>query len=285
MHTENDERAGLPAGVDFQVIMSTEWRLLEAICAFSNHDGYNVYRSDRFRNYYGGNGIEILDPRGRSLAEWEGIFHGHFEPELFVHTTFIYPMQESCEYLTGQARDADYHAELYSFMFVADTSRCRALPDNLEIRKIETEEDWAMLLEFEGATYVDGDWYDPEYTGPDRLFEKTRFTSEAVGIDWFYIARKGKREILSKLGIFQHNGISRLQDVETARDHQRRGLATYLVGFAIDHAITTLRTHGLAVCADMEYYAFDLYRKLGFQPAGNYVELMKYPIRNPKFLS
>lgn len=270
--------------MDLQTIISTERRLLEPICSFERHSGYTVYRSDSFPNYYGGNGIELDDTAGRSLGSWEETFRHHFSPYRFVHTTFTFAGEERFRPLTEQAQQAGYHVETSTYMFADTTAYCRELPEGLEVRKIRTEEDWMKLWHFQQETYIDGDWYDPNATGPDRLFEKTRFTSGAVGIEWLYLARRGRPEILSKLGIFRHNGICRLQDVETGKRYRRQGFASALVSHAIRHALTSLGTRGLALCADSDYHAIDLYRKLGFLPVGNYVTLMNYPILNPLFL-
>jgi ribosomal protein S18 acetylase RimI-like enzyme len=89
---------------------------------------------------------------------------------------------------------------------------------------------------------------------------------------------------MAKLGIFQHAGIARLQQVDTGKEFRRQGLATALVSFAIDHAINRLGTAGLALAADRDYYAIDLYRRLGFVEAGFGATLMKYPIKNPAFM-
>jgi ribosomal protein S18 acetylase RimI-like enzyme len=267
--------------MDIQTILSTEMRLLEPICSFLQCDGYSIYRSERFPNYYGGNGIEIVDPRGRSLQEWESIFRAHFDSDRYEHTTFTFANADRFAPLMEQARSSLYHLNRTAYMFVDHTRDCRPLPPEFRIGRIESEGDWKRLHDFEQELYVDGDWYDPTYTGPDRLFEKTRFTSEAIGIEWFHISRRGSDEILAKLGIFSHAGIARLQDVETGKAHRRQGLGTYLVSFAIDHAINTLGTEGLALAADTDYYAIDLYRKLGFVEAGQGITLMKYPVKNP----
>lgn len=266
-------------------ILSTELRLLEPICTFVQHDGYLVYRSDKFRNFYGGNGIEIQDPAGRSLAEWEAISRVHFDPALFVHTTYTFPDQLEYHYLAAQGREQKYHVETDTYMFVDSTERCRPLPEDLEVRQIVTEEDWQRLAEFEQEGYIGADWHDPNATGPDRLFEKTRFTSEVVGIEWFYLARKGDPAILSKLGLFLHNGIGRLQDVSTAESERRKGYAAMLVSFAIDRAISALGARGVALAADVDYHAVSLYEQLGFRHVGGGTTMMKYPIRNPAMLA
>jgi ribosomal protein S18 acetylase RimI-like enzyme len=274
-----DSRLLLPS------ILATELRLLEPICIFESFPGYLVFRSDRFRNYYGGNGIEIVDPAGRSLAQWEEITRRHFEPELFEHTTYIFADRPEFARILAEAEIAGYDIERDAYMFVDTTAHCGTLPEDFEIRKVDWDEDWDLVAEYEEAGYVGADWYDPARKGPNRLLEKTRFTSEAVGIEWIYLARRGERKILSKLGLFIHNGIGRLQDVSTAEDERRKGYAGMLVSFAVRRAIETLGARGVALAADREYHAITLYEKLGFGTVGAGVTMMKYPTRNPSFSS
>ncbi len=100
-----------------RAIMATEMRLLEPICEFEEHDGYMVYRSPLFPNFYGGNGIEITDPAEISLAEWEGIFAGHFDGARFLHTTFSIPDESAFAPLADAARAARYNVvETISYM-------------------------------------------------------------------------------------------------------------------------------------------------------------------------
>lgn len=270
--------------MDITTILSTEMRLLEPICEFIEIEGGSLFRSSRFRNYYGGNGITLHDPLGRSLVEWEEVFAGFFDPSLYEHTTFLFPREERFGRLIDEARAAGYHVSFDTYMFVDNTDLCRPIPPELELHRVQSEREWEKLAEFRSASYEGGDWYDPEYDGPDRLFEKTRFTSEQVGIDWFYLAGRGEEEMLASLGLFTHNGICRLQDVETAEAHRRKGLASVLVSAAIDRAINVLGTRGVALCADSDYHAVDLYHKLGFVDVGDAVTLMKYPVKNPAFI-
>jgi ribosomal protein S18 acetylase RimI-like enzyme len=166
-------------------------------------------------------------------------------------------------------------------MSVNHTQSCRLLPDEFTIKRVESEEEWMRMQQLSEEEDPDQPWYDPSYTGPNRLFEKTRFVSESVGIEWFYIAERGGSEMLAKLGMFIHNGIARLQDVATSRNHRRRGLASYLVSAAIHRALELEGAALLSLAADMDYHAVDLYRKLGFEDVGEYLTLMKYPILNP----
>lgn len=255
-------------------------RLLEPICSFTERPGYTVFKSEMFPHYYAANGIQIHLPQERSLAEWEQISNTFFDPHIFEHITYTFPKEDGFKQLIEEATEAGYHVTTESYMFVNNLLHCKEMPANFEVRKIESAQDWKRLRKFYNDFSKDYDWYDDE-AGSDTLFEKTRFISEAVGMEWFYLTERGSDEIMSKLGIFQHNGICNLQDVGTSREHRRKGLAAYLVSFAIKHAIQTLGTEGLALCADADYYAVKLYSNLGFREVGQAVTLMKYPVKNP----
>jgi len=262
-------------------VLATEMWLLKPICEFIEGPGYTVFRSSRFRNYYGGNGLNIHEPRGGSLSEWEETFGQYFDSALYQHTTFLFPHDERFSRMVEEARAARYHVSFDSYMFVGNDALCRPLPAGLVVHRVATEGDWEKLDTFYSRSYAEADWFDPEHNGPDRLAEKRRFTSSELGIDWFYLTRAGEEEVLAALGLFEHAGICRLQDVETSAEHRRQGFASVLVSAAIDRALNTLGTQGLALCADSDYHAVDLYRKLGFVEVGATVTLMRYPIRNP----
>lgn len=263
--------------MDIRRILATELRLLEPICEFQKFDGYTVYRSERFPTYYGGNGIDIEAAGSHTLIEWEQIFREHFPRDRFVHETFSFARDEGFSPLIDEAERNGYNVEEQSYLFASDASRAPAIPEFWRVRRVTTERDWTRLGAFYRSEAEGYDWFDPESTD-NSLFEKTRYTSEAIGIEWFTLTPPDAEDILCSLGIFEHNGICRLQDVWTSRHHRRAGLATALVGHALRYALQHLHAEGLAVCADIDYYAIDLYRKLGFEVQGEAVTLMRYPV-------
>lgn len=263
----------------FQLVQATENRLLEPICKLEEFDGYSVFKSDKFPSFYGGNKIEIRAGKNVSLGEWERIFHQHFDPEISAHVRFTFEDREDLRYLIDQASAHDYGIEVCSYMICSNENHCTDLPDEFEIHHINSEEEWERFRIFSDETSRGEDWYDPEQ-GTNSLFEKVRETSRAVGIDWFYVSEKGSREILAKSGMFQHGDICRLQDVMTAEKWRRKGLATSLISFLIKIALS--KSSGVALLADVDYVAIDLYRKLGFVDCGNSVCLEKSPGQNLK---
>ena len=236
-----------------QLVEETEHRLLEPICEFQKKGGYTVFKSETFPNFWGGNGLRLFSSENRSLDDWE---------------------KDEFQHLKEQARSKNYKIEITTRMVVTDDRQSRPPIDDFEIHPMTTEEDWNRLRVFYDDTSKDEDWYEAS-VGTRELFDKVRETSDAIGIDWFYVSQSGCNDILAKAGIFKCGEICRLQDVMTAKPWRRQKLASMLVSFLIRRALRD--TNGLACLAVADYYAIDLYRKLGFQECGNSVCLMKYP--------
>jgi len=257
-----------------QLVQETERRLLEPICEFKNEDGYTVFKSEKFPNFWGGNGLRLIRSENRSLDDWENTFSKHFDPNFFSHRTFSFEEAPEFEHLKDEATSKNYKIEITTSLMVTNDSQSEPLLDEFTIHHVATERDWNRLRVFYDDTSKDEDWYDAS-DGTRELFDKIRYTSEAIGIDWFYISQSGCDDILAKAGIFKHGGICRLQDVMTSKPWRRQKLASMLVSFLICRALED--TKGLACLAVADYYAIDLYKNLGFQDCGNSVCLMKYP--------
>ena len=256
-------------------IWATEMRLLEPICTFTKYDGYDVFRSDLFPTYYGGNGLLLHEPARKSLSEWEETFHQHFDPEIFEHFFFTCDFAHAPESFEADAEERGYD-ETSPMVGVLIEDETSLVEDNdaHEIRLIESAEDWAELLRFDMDSSREEKWFTEKACR--ELFEKSKHVSEAVGIDWFGLYDRGGQEIVAKLGIFKHGALARLQDVATAEHRRREGLASELVSFAARRALRNLGAEGLAICADVNYHALGLYRKLGGRDAIKQVYLMKF---------
>ena len=254
--------------------------MLEPIATFEQHAGWSVYRSDAFPHYYGGNGLE-LDAPGRSLHEWEDLFRAAFDPAVYGHVTLSLSGDlEAFAPLADEARAAGYHVSVDVYLVATKPVPVRAPLPGLQLEWLRGQESWDRLRRFEGRLAQGYDWYDgPESS--DGLFAKTRFISEQIGIEWVALV-DGQREIRSKLGLFRHGRVCRLQDVATERGHRRRGLATRLLAVALRRALIDLEADGLVVCAEQGHDAISLYRRLGFQEVGEAMTLMRYPVRNPQ---
>jgi ribosomal protein S18 acetylase RimI-like enzyme len=258
--------------MDLKAARATELRVLEPICDFLQQDGYLVYRAPAFPRFYGGNGIELQMRTELSLADCEALFARHFAASEYEHKTFTFDDAPEYRRLLAEAAAARYHVVKNVYLGASHPAANVPLPSQLMVRKVDSEERWALLRALYHAISIGNDWYDEAVT--NELFEKTRASSRAIGIDWYYLGPADRDELWCKFGIFSHGGVCCLQDVGTRPDQRRQGLASALVNHAIGLAFE--RGQGLIVCAEEDYHALDLYRKLGFQELGASMQLMWY---------
>lgn len=268
--------------MDIKTARATELRVIQPICEFSWHDGYLVYRSVRFPRFYGANGIEFERRDSRSLADCEALFDGYFSRAEYEHKTFTFDDAPEYQGLIADAAENGYHVMKNVYLFAREPAPDVVIPESTVLRKVDSEARWHLLEKFYDLMSVGYDWYDETVTR--ELFEKTRVTSEAIGIEWFYLSPSDRDEIWCKLGMFSHGGVCRLQDVGTRPDLRRRGLARGLVNSSIGMARDV--SQGVIVCAEEDYHALDLYRNLGFRDLGTSMQLTWYepndsPIRGP----
>jgi GNAT superfamily N-acetyltransferase len=243
-----------------------------AICEYEQHDGYTLYRAPRFPNYYSGNGLR-LERGDRSLAEWEGLFAEHFPPATYQHRTFTFDDRAEFEPLTAVAAANNYHCAYEMFLHLDGAPEPVGSLQGFALRQIGSEAEWEAMRRFDDEQNSDEDWYEE---GDSMLFEKDRVVSEAVGITWHYLADPVSGRMLAKAGSFAHKGAVSLQDVVTAKDMRRRGLATGL----LQAVIGDYRDRGVghfSLSADRDEEAIGIYRRLGFRDVGSKVTMMTYP--------
>lgn len=257
-------------------LVATERRLLSPLCQYTRTEDYTVYRSEKFPGFYGANGIEIIRSGGRSLSDWEKIFGQEFDAAVYRHKTFTFMKDKALLALEREAEARNYNVvQSLSWMYTRTVPAGGTLPEGLVYGTVETEEDRERYRAFYHAASAGNDWYTP--AGCDSLFRKTMYVSEAIDITWLTVAAGDTGELRAVIGVFLHDGIARLQDVETHPDYRRRGLASALLRHVMRYAFDTLGARAVALCADSDYYAIDLYRKAGFTAVGETVELMQYP--------
>ncbi len=260
--------------------LETDLRLLEPICEFVRREDHIVYRSRRFPTFYGGNGLELLEPSARSLTGWERLFHEEFPRSEYVHETFTMRRDSRTEPLEEAALSAGYHVEpeLYMALEAPAPEQGANLErrDDLSVLRVHDDAGWRRLTEFHRVTAADEDWFDPE-AEDNSLVAKTRYVADAIGVEWYLLLGEGNPTPLARAGIFFHQGLGRLQDIETHPEHRRRGYATRLVGHLLRRAFEEVGADAVCLCADENEAALGLYDRLGLKPLGRHVTLMRYP--------
>ena len=116
-----------------QLVQKTEHRLLEPICEFQKRDGYTVFKSETFPNFWGGNGLRLISSENRSLDDWENTFNDHFDSNVFRHKTFFFDEKDEFEHLKEQATSKNYKIEITTSMVATDDRQSRPLLEDFEI--------------------------------------------------------------------------------------------------------------------------------------------------------
>jgi ribosomal protein S18 acetylase RimI-like enzyme len=128
-----------------------------------------------------------------------------------------------------------------------------------EIRRLESDDDWAQSVELAERCYDQGE---PGDYLKRRAVARRQLTTRAHGA-WFGAFAGGR--LLAQLGLFEAGGgYARYQHVETDPAARRRGLAGTLVWHAGSYGREVLGAATLVIVADPADVAIRVYRACGF---------------------
>lgn len=258
-------------------LQATERQVLSPAGPLIDHGDYLMQRSESHTNWYQANMIELRRPGERSLQDWVDVFRAHFDESIYGHVTLYLPEPDAFAPVMAELESDDaWHVQHITFMLARDTRRAPPMPDGLDVHAVETEDDWCDLDDFVVEESREEPWFTNE-ADVRRYLRLRRWVSEQVGIRWLRLMRSGEREILSRLGIFDHAGVSRLQSVGTAAAYRRQGLASALLGHAIRLAVDERGMLGLGLGVETGTPANRLYSSLGFEPVGDECWATRYP--------
>lgn len=264
-------------------IQNTERHILRSAGTTTDHGDYLVTRSARYPKWYQANMMELRASGGRSLSDWERLFHTHFDRSSYQHLMLYIPVRTGFESLydevgemlsTRRLGEPPLVVERIAWM-LAERSRDGSIPDGMEVCPIESEEDYKDLIEFG----VEESTEEPWFTNRDEVrayIRSRREVTDRIGVRWYRLSHRGDRRILARLGMFEHEGICRLQAVGTLKAYRRQGLGTALVSYAIREALE-IGSCGLALGTDADSAAESMYRKAGFHEVGQDLWVMRYP--------
>ncbi|WP_208996241.1 GNAT family N-acetyltransferase [Pseudovibrio ascidiaceicola] len=137
-------------------------------------------------------------------------------------------------------------------------------PDGINIRPIETEEDWKQVIALQIDTAVE-QGYDRDSFGiyVSKRFESRRRQIKAGLANWFG-AFDGDL-LVADLGIYADAAVSRFQEVETRPSHRKRGICAALVTVGVDWAKAQAPATIPVLQAHSDGPAGRIYRRCGFE--------------------
>jgi len=267
-------------------IQNTERHIFSSFGEKIDQGDYIVTRSPEHPKWYQANMIELRVHAGRVLADWEAVFREYFDQATYKHLMLYIPNAANFEVLyeelnaimaSGSQGTQALVVEQVTWMFATKTGDYASIPDGFEVRRVETENDYRDLIEFGIEESREEPWYTTDADTRSYL-ESRRGILERVGVRWYRLCKSGDRQILARLGMFEHAGICRLQSVGTLKSHRRLGLSSALVGFAIGEALRQ-GAAGLSLSAKTDTIAHSMYTKVGFHSVGSDLWVMRFPLK------
>jgi len=262
--------------ISAETVHATEWFLRDSIGDVIASKDHAVYRSSEFTQYCGGNGLEIRLPYTRSFDEWINLYRTYFSTETYPHIMFSFPPNESSEALIVEASSNNFQIGRNCYMVRTSLPEHIDLPADLEVTEIKTIKDWEQYRKFEYNEAIRHPWCSSEKDS-DPLFERMRAATESAAIRWFALRRRGYPRMLSKLGIFFHNKVARLQEVVTVADERGKGFATALIDHISLYALQNPAICALTVCAEESGPNRQMYKRMGFERVGDAIDMLLPP--------
>jgi GNAT superfamily N-acetyltransferase len=155
------------------------------------------------------------------------------------------------------------------------------------LRPFASEADWAMQLD-DDVAFRDPAHEEAHYRAfCERRNARWRALIAAGRGQWFgaFVADGGHERLAASLGVFaeaqpeEGERLARFQNVLTHPEFRRQGLCRALLAFAAHYAQHTLRADRLVIVAAAGEMPEQLYRAVGFEPAGRQRGLQRMPPR------
>lgn len=218
-------------------------------------------------DYYGGNCLVLPSLSAATLPAWEARFreaHPHAQ-----HRSFIVDGVLDAPSFDGYEvrRLAVLTAERATLAGSVSPS-----PAAVVLRPLGSDADWASLGDLtREVSGRPGDAFARYLTG--YLASRRRWAAAGTGAWWGAFVDD---VLVSAAGLFWDEGLGRFQDVLTAPNARRRGVASSLITAMGHHALDE-GCHTLVIVTEDDSDAHRLYRKLGFVLREHYVDLLRTP--------
>ncbi|HEX8476269.1 MAG TPA: GNAT family N-acetyltransferase [Pyrinomonadaceae bacterium] len=228
-------------------------------------------------SYYGGNLLVFEDaPAEGDERRWPELFAREFahNPEI-RHVLFGWDIRDNHVGEVEAFLDAGYVMENDVTLLADEVHPPPHVNREIEIRRIETEADWASMLEIQVRCRHERFELEAYKEFKKRKIKDQRaLIDEGVG-DW-YGAFIGERAV-SNLGLFREGEMARFQEVGTDPDFRRRGICGTLVHHVSRTALEQQGVKTLVMAADENYHAAKIYESVGFRPRERFAWLCLYP--------
>jgi len=143
-----------------------------------------------------------------------------------------------------------------------------------DVRRLESDDDWEQETSLRLLVREVDDEVSERFVRR-RIAETRELIDSGRGV-WVGGFVDGR--LVSSLGLVTDgSGLGRYQTVETHPDFRRRGLAGLAIRHAAELAMASYGVNRLVIIADVDYFALDLYRRMGFADAERQAQWERQP--------
>jgi ribosomal protein S18 acetylase RimI-like enzyme len=227
--------------------------------------------------YYWGNALVFERPPAKGDFErWRGLFRREFAGRPGIRHELLGWQMESDE--LGAVKpflDAGFVLETNVVLTAREVHPPPKRNDEIEVRTIETEEEWDEVAESQVASRPERFTAEQYRTHVlRRLSDYRRLIGEGHG-HWYGAFLGG--HLCADLGLFHDGRTARFQWVETLPEFRRRGICGTLVYTVAQEAFEQRGVETLVMVADESYHAARIYESVGFAPSDKYAFCCLYP--------
>ncbi len=229
-----------------------------------DHGDHLVVSSPHIPSYWWGNFLLLAEvPPPAEAQGWLDRFGAAFPEAKHVALGFDGTAGRISE--LSWFAEHGFHAEALTVMTATAVHEPAHTNRDAAYRELRSDDDWAQSVELQVRSAR------TEIGTPasrDFAVEKARVNRglvEAGHGGWFGAFLAG--QLAAQMGLLAAGqGLARFQSVETDPDFRRQGLAGTLVHHVSRHGFSELGARTLVMVADPDYFAIDLYRRVGFEP-------------------
>jgi len=234
------------------------------------YDDCIVLKSPQRPNYWWGNMLLLPQaPQTGDYERWESLFTDKF-PKTMKHRVYSWDINPDDAMKPVRGEDSAFLANGFNrqddevlAVQKEGLHTPKFITDNLEVRPLESSEDWAEVLELNvtcrEARFKDANSY-REFRRK-QLEKYQRMQADDIGaIFGGFIDGK----MVADMGLFIENGLGRFQHVETHPAYRKRGIAGSMVHQISEWGFTKRNAETLVLIADPQGPAVKLYKSLGY---------------------
>lgn len=255
----------------------TDLLLIAETGRVDHRESYVVARMPENPGFYWGNFLLMPEaPKKGDSSRWLGLFKKEFGNDADIHhITFGWDGTDGDNGELDEFKAEGFKLDRADVLTAGpfDLVRPSQPLEDLEMRPLESDEDWMMAVDLQ--ILCRGAGFDP---AAYREFKVRRMRAFRRMVEqdrgrWYGAFHDNR--LVGDLGLFSFDGTARFQLVESHPDHRRKGICRNLMYFAANDFLLTGDAEELIVVAEEDSMESKIYQSLGFKVSEKQVGVVK----------